>query len=588
MTMRRAMRHIAGGLAFAAALAVPSFAQQASDNVVPEPATGAETKQAVTASRHMVVAANPLAAQAGLDVLRKGGSAADALVTVQSVLGLVEPQSSGLGGGAFLVWYDAATGLVTTFDGRETAPAAATEALFLDGDGNPLPFFEAVVGGRSVGAPGVPRLMETIHRRAGRLDWAELFEPATMLARDGFDVSPRLAALISEDADRLGGEPAARTYFFDEDGKPLTEGARLTNLAYAETLETIAAGGANAFYEGPIADAIIAAVSGHVDNPGALSPDDLASYRVVERDPVCAVYRGFDVCGMGPPSSGALTVGQILGLVEPFDLATLGPDDPQSWRIVGDATRLAFADRNRYIADTDHVDMPKGLLDRPYLNDRSALLRRDNALPPEAVEAGEPPWDKAQLRQDGESHAQPATSHFVIVDDAGNIASMTSSIENAFGSRQMAAGFLLNNQLTDFSFLPHGPQGAIANRVEPGKRPRSSMSPTIVLRDGKPVFALGSPGGATIIPYVANAVIALIDWKLDIQQAVSMPHAVNAFGPYLLEAGTSAAGRAADLEALGYDSREVDLNSGLHGIALVDGVIVGGADPRREGVALGD
>ena len=571
---------LCGGLA--------AFAQQSSDAVAPEAATGSALVEPVTASRHMVVAANPLAAEAGLEMLRKGGSAADALVAVQTVLGLVEPQSSGLGGGAFLVWYDAARGSLTTLDGRETAPAAASGKLFVGEDGNALPFFDAVVGGRSVGVPGVPRLLEAIHRRAGKLDWKATLQPAIGLARDGFVVSPRLAALIAGDTDRLSAEAATASYFMDDRGLALAAGARLVNGDYARTLETLAERGADGFYTGAIAEAIVEAVRGHARNPGLLTLDDLAGYRVVEREPVCTSYRGLDVCGMGPPSSGALTIAQILGMVEPFDLAGLGPDDPQSLRITGDATRLAFADRNRYIADTDHVDMPGGLLDRDYLADRSRLLRRDTALQPEEVEAGLPPWDKAEHRIDGHDLAQPATSHFVIVDGDGNIASMTSSIENAFGSRQMVAGFLLNNQLTDFSFLPEGPQGAIANRVEPGKRPRSSMSPTIVLDDGKPVIAIGSPGGATIIPYVANALIALIDWKLDIHQALARPHAVNPFGPYLLEAGTQATDLSDDLSALGYDVRAVDLNSGLHGVILSAGRITGAADPRREGVAIGD
>jgi gamma-glutamyltranspeptidase/glutathione hydrolase len=291
---------------------------------------------------------------------------------------------------------------------------------------------------------------------------------------------------------------------------------------------------------------------------------------------------------MGPPSSGALTIGQILGMVEPFDIATLGRDDPESWRIIGDASRLAFADRERYIADSDFVSIPKGLLNADYLKARSALIRRPTALPKDEVKPGEPPWDKAELRIDGKAFDMPATSHFVIVDAEGNIASMTTSVENAFGSRQMAGGFILNNQLTDFSFAPEKDGAAVANRVEPGKRPRSSMAPTIVLKDGKPAYALGSPGGSSIIPYVATALIGLIDWKLDMQAAISMPHMLNRFGIYELEAGTDAEGFADDLQAQGYETKIGDQNSGLHGIAITPEGLVGGADPRREGVALGD
>ncbi|MCO5164388.1 MAG: gamma-glutamyltransferase [Mesorhizobium sp.] len=574
-------------LAVSLALPLAAQAQQATDTVAPEAATTAAPKATVHAERQMVVAANPLAAQAGLDALRAGGSAADAVVAVQTVLGLVEPQSSGLGGGAFLVWYDAATGKVTTFDGRETAPEAATPDLFLGADGKPLKFFDAVVGGRSVGTPGVVRLLGEVHGRYGKLDWAGLFEPAIRLSTDGFDVSPRLAALVADDADKLGAQPTTRDYFFPA-GKPIVAGDRLTNAAYAQTLATIAKDGPDAFYKGPIAEGIVQAVRDHQTNPGGISLEDLAAYAAIERPAVCAPYRGFEVCGMGPPSSGALAIGQILGLVEPFDIASLGPEDPESWRILGDATRLAFADRGRYVADADFVSIPKGLLNPEYLKGRSQLLRRPTALPDDQVQAGNPPWDKAELRRGGLSFEVPSTTHFVIVDAAGNIASVTSSIENGFGARLMSGGFLLNNQLTDFSFVAEEDGRALANRVEPGKRPRSSMSPTIVLKDGKPAFALGSPGGSNIIPYVAKTIVALVDWKMDIGQAIALPHLTNRFGTYDLEAGTSAVTLAKDLEALGYKTAEKEQNSGLHGISLSLAGIGGGADPRREGVAVGD
>ncbi|MCO5058766.1 MAG: gamma-glutamyltransferase [Rhizobiaceae bacterium] len=581
------MRRIAAAFLFAV-VAWPAIAQQATDEVAPEKATEVAAKEAVFAERQMVTAANPLAAQAGLEILRAGGSAADALVTVQTVLGLVEPQSSGIGGGAFLVYYDAASGSLTTIDGRETAPAAARPELFLDASGKPLGFFEAVVGGRSVGVPGVPALLQTIHDRHGVLDWASLLAPAVTMARDGFAVSPRLAALIAEDKGRLDGQTVARAYFYDAEGEPMAAGTLRRNPDYADTLEAIARDGAAAFYTGDIAADIVAAVRSHPTNPGLLEADDLAGYEAIEREAVCAPYRGYDVCGMGPPSSGALTVGQILGMVSHFDLGALGPEDPESWRIIGDATRLAFADRGRYMADSDFVSMPKGLLDTAYLESRAALIRRPTALPADEVQAGEPPWDKAELRIDGSSLEVPSTSHFVIVDKDGNIASMTSSVENAFGSRLMVRGFLLNNQLTDFSFSPEQDGEAVANRVEAGKRPRSSMSPTIILEDGTPAFALGSPGGSNIIPYVANAIIALVDWRMDIQQAISLPHLTNRFGRYDLEAGTNAEAFADDLAALGYDTRVTELNSGLHGVAFTADGLEGGADPRREGIAVGD
>jgi len=587
-----AVRKLAA-LAFLGALALPASAQQAADTVAPESRSAIEERKPVHATRQMVVAANPLAAQAGLDVLNAGGTAADAMVAVQTVLGLVEPQSSGLGGGAFLTWYDAKSGTVTTFDGRETAPTAATPELFLGPDGKPLDFFDAVIGGRSVGVPGVPRLLETVQKKYGKLDWAGLMEPAIALAEGGFALSPRLNRMITEDIGRLDTQPEARAYFYDASGSPLAAGAMLRNPDYAQTLKSIAQGGADAFYRGALAGKIVATVNGHPTNPGKLTLEDLAAYQVKERQAVCAPYRGYEVCGMGPPSSGALTIGLILGMVEPFDIATLGKDDPESWRIIGDASRLAFADRERYIADSDFVKIPKGLLDADYLKARSALVRRPTALPDAEVKAGEPPWDKAGLdaaepRIDGKAFDMPATSHFVIVDAEGNVASMTTSVENAFGSRQMAGGFILNNQLTDFSFAPEKDGATVANRVEPGKRPRSSMAPTIVLRQGKPVYALGSPGGSSIIPYVATVLIGLIDWKLDMQAAISMPHMLNRFGPYELEAGTGAEEFADDLEALGFKTKIGDQNSGLHGIAITPAGLTGGADPRREGVALGE
>jgi gamma-glutamyltranspeptidase/glutathione hydrolase len=516
--------------------------------------------------------------------LREGGSAADAMVAVQSVLGLVEPQSSGLGGGAFLVWYDAATGALTTLDGRETAPATATPTLF-QVDGEPMGFFDAVVGGLSVGTPGTPMLMEEAHRRWGRANWGGLFDDAIGLAEDGFAVSPRLATLVAGDADRLSVAPATAAYFLP-DGEPIAEGSTLVNPAYADTLRAIAAGGADAFYDGEIAEGIVATVRGAAQ-PGLLSMDDLEDYRVIERDAVCAPYRGAEVCGMGPPSSGALTVGQILSLIEPYDIAGLGPDSPEAWRLIGDASRLAFADRGRYMADSDFVPMPTaGLLDPDYMAERSELLSGDDALP--EVSPGSPPWDQAQLWADDASLELPSTSHISIVDADGNALSMTTTIENGFGSRLFTpGGFLLNNELTDFSFRTHDEGIPIANRVEPRKRPRSSMSPTIVMRDGLPELVIGSPGGSRIIGYVAKTIVAHMDWGMDVQQAIAMPHLVNRFGTYDLEEGTAAEAFAEPLAEMGYETNVRALTSGLHAIAVGD-TLRGGADPRREGVAIGE
>ena len=567
----------------------PAFAQQAADAVAPEGATETRSAERAEAKRFMVAAANPLASKAGRDVLAKGGNAIDAMVAVQAVLGLVEPQSSGLGGGAFLVYYDAASGKLTTFDGRETAPMAATPKLFLDGDGQPMKFMDAVVGGRSVGTPGTVRLLHDVHSRLGKSDWVGLFDPAIRLASEGFDVSPRLAGLVAAEGDKLKTHDGTTGYFFDETGAPLPAGTLLRNEPYAETLRAIAAGGADAFYAGPIAEAIVTTVREASGNPGVISLADLANYRIKEREPVCIVYRTLDICGMGPPASGAVAVGQILGILENFDLRALGPRNPESWRLIGDAQRLAFADRERYIADADFVPAPiKGLLSKDYLAERAALLDTDKALPADTVKAGEPEWDHALLFGDGEAIELPSTSHFSIVDGDGNVVSMTTTIENGFGSRLMTNGFLLNNELTDFSFKTHDAGMPVANRVGPGRRPRSSMSPTILMKDGKPLLAIGSPGGSQIIGYVAQALIAYIDWQMPVEEIVAMPHLVNRFGTYELEAGTWAEEMAGPLTALGYEVKPGEMTSGIQAIELTPDGLAASADPRREGVALGE
>lgn len=569
--------------------AASGSAQQASDTIAPERATGTAAATRAEAKQFMVAAANPLAVQAGRDVLAAGGSAIDAMVAVQTVLGLVEPQSSGLGGGAFLVYFDAATGELTTFDGRETAPAEATPKLFLDAAGQPLKFMDAVIGGRSVGTPGTVRLMEDVHRKYGRMEWASLFKPAEKLASEGFAVSPRLAKLIAADGDRLKTNEAARSYFFDASGAPLQAGTLLKNPAYAETLKAIASGGADAFYKGPIAEGIVQTVRGAEGNPGVLSLTDLASYRTKQRDPVCISYRALDVCGMGPPSSGAVAVSQILGIAENFDLRALGPQNPESWRVIGDAQRLAFADRERYLADPDFVPAPiKGLTSKDYLAKRAALLDDGKALAADAVKPGEPEWDHAFNYGIGEALDMPSTSHFVITDKDGNTVSMTTTIESGFGSRLMTGGFLLNNELTDFSFKTHDGSLPVANRVEPGKRPRSSMAPTIVMKDGKPLLAIGSPGGSQIIGYVAQALIAYIDWQMPVEQIVAQPHLINRFGTYDLEAGTAAEQFAEPLKAMGYEVKLSEMNSGLHVIEFTPDGLAGSADPRREGTAMGE
>ena len=582
-------------------LATCLSAQQASDQVMPETDTelavnfesistevakSLEAKakgEPVFAKNWMVSVANPHAAAAGARVLSEGGTAADAMVAVQAVLGLVEPQSSGIGGGAFLVWYDGKSGETTTLDGRETAPLAATPRLFQNEKGERLKFWDAVVGGRSVGVPGTPALMEAAHKKWGQNSWNSLFAEVIDLAENGFAVSPRLAALVARDAERLGRFSDTAEYFFPNE-QPLVEGDLLTNPAYADVMRRIAKDGAEVIYSGDIAKAIVDTVRGAEKNPGVLSLTDLQIYKVKERPAVCAPFRGHQVCGMGPPSSGALTVGQILGLINQFPQGF--SNDPQTLRLIGDASRLAFADRGRYMADSDFVPMPtQGLLAQDYLSERAKLLNGPDALT-EAV-PGNPEYSHASLWADDVSLELPSTSHISIVDRFGNALSMTTTIENSFGSRLMTHGFLLNNELTDFSFSSHRNGVPIANRVEPGKRPRSSMSPTIILKDGRPTLVIGSPGGSRIIGYVAEAIVAHIDWGMNIQAAVSIPHAINRFGTYDLEKGTSLEAMVAPLEGLGYKVNLRSLNSGLHAISIGENGLFGGADPRREGIAIG-
>ena len=531
----------------------------------------------------MVAAANPLAAQAGLEILRAGGSAVDAAIAASLVLNLVEPQSSGIGGGAFLLHYDGRSGDIAAYDGRETAPAAATPQLFLRPDGEPMDFWEAVVGGRSVGVPGLVRMFELAHAAHGRLPWARLFAPAIRLAEEGFAVSPRLHALIAGD-DYLMTDPAAAAYFHDPSGAPLAVGTRLHNPAFAETLRLLARDGADAFYTGPVAEAIVAAVHGAARNPGQLSLADLAGYTAKKRAPVCAPYRTWRVCGMPPPTSGGVAVLQILGILEGFDLPALAPDSAAAWHLIAEASRLAFADRNRFLADADFEPVPVGdLLDPAYLARRRALISPDASLG--EAQPGLPTQNGAMPVQ----HAPPSTSHLSVVDADGNAVSMTASIESAFGARLMAAGFMLNNELTDFSFRPEADGRPVANRVAPGKRPRSSMSPTLVLdARGKLALAVGSPGGSRIIGYVVKSLVAALDWGLDIQAAIDLPNVVNRNGATDVEEGEASSALAAGLAALGHEVTVRPLTSGLHGIAVAADGLTGGADPRREGVALGD
>ncbi|WP_239928712.1 gamma-glutamyltransferase [Photobacterium sanguinicancri] len=558
------------------------FASQTTDSIAPEAATGLQQQTLVKGTEWMVAAANPLASDAGAQMLRQGGNAIDAMIATQLVLGLVEPQSSGIGGGAFLVYWDAKKQAMTTFDGRETAPYAVTPILFQDNKGQPLKFFDAVVGGRSVGTPGTVKLLWHTHQRLGKLKWKDLFAPALKLAQKGFPVSPRLASLVEKDQEYLQRFAPTKAYFFNDDGTPIQAGQQLKNPEYAKTLRLIADQGATAFYHGQIAKDIVKTVRSVEENPGVLSAMDFATYQVKERPAVCAPYRQYSICGMGPPSSGALTLGQIMGMLSYYPLDKMGVSDVHSWRLLGDASRLAFADRGRYMADSDYVPMPtKGLLADDYIEERAKLLKGNQALT--KAEAGMPTWNYANTYAPDESIELPSTSHFTIVDKDRNVVSMTTTIENGFGSRLMVRGFLLNNELTDFSFRSHVDGIPIANRIEPGKRPRSSMAPTIVLEDGEPRLAVGSPGGSQIIGYVAKTLVGHLDWGLDLQQAINLPNMNNRFGAFELEQDTNAELWAPKLERLGFDVKIKPLNSGVQAIRIDGKNLIGAADPRREG-----
>lgn len=559
---------------------------RADDRPPPEIAGAAAPKAVATATRSMIVTANPLASEAGFAMLERGGSAVDAMIAAQLVLNLVEPQSSGIGGGAFLLHWDAQAGRLVTFDGRETAPAAVGPDLFLKPDGQPMALEEAIPGGRSVGVPGTLALLELAHRLHGRLPWAGLFQPAIDLAESGFPISARLASAIAESAEKLAAFPATRGYFLGPDGAPRPSGGTLRNPELAATFRTLAAEGSAPFYRGEIGAGIVAAVREAPVSPGAMTPADLAGYRVALRDPVCRPYRRYEVCGMGPPSSGGIAVLQILGLLEHFDMARLGPR-VDGVHVLLEASKLAFADRDLYLADIDFVPVPvAGLLDSAYLTARAQAIRLDAALP--KASAGNPPWRRAAELAPDRHDERPGTSHLDVIDAEGNAVSLTTTIESGFGSRLMTGGFLLNNELTDFSFLPSENGRPVANRVEPGKRPRSSMAPTMVFDEsGGPTLLLGSPGGSRIIGYVARTLVAILDWGMPPQAAIAMGHALNRNGPTELEPGTDMAGLADPLRARGHEVRLVEQSSGLHAIQRVGGLLISGVDPRREGAAVG-
>lgn len=568
-------------------LAAPARAQSntaSTADIAPEAATGRTPKHLVTAKRHMVVAAHPLAAEAGRVMLRAGGNALDAAIAAQLVLNVVEPQSSGIGGGGFLIHYDAKTKRMDAWDGRETAPAAATPERFLV-NGKPLRFADAVASGLSVGVPGVLAMLEAAHKVHGRLPWGALFAPALRLADDGFEISPRLADLIAADQ-LLWKDAAARALFYHADGKPMRAGEKFNNLELGRVLRAVSREGAKAFYQGDIAADIVAAVRAH-SRPGDLTEADLAAYQPKRREVLCTTYRTQRICGMPPPSSGAATVAMMLTMLERFPVAKMKPDSVDAVHLFAEAGRLAYADRDRYLADPDFVTLPLAqMLDRNYLAGRSALIRDDRSM------GTAQPGTFAGMQAFGADHtaALPATTQISIVDGEGNAVAFTSTIESAFGSRILVRGFLLNNQLTDFSLAPTTGGVAAANRVEPGKRPRSSMAPTLVFdAQGRLRHVLGSPGGSAIINYVAQALVGLIDWKLDAQAVTDLAHYGSRNRATELEAGTVAETLAPALKARGHAVQVLPLTSGTHVISVTPGKgLSGGADPRREGVALGD
>lgn len=606
----RSMRSVRA-LAHAAALLAVGLghAHGAADS--PEAASGYTAKAGVNAQSYAVAAANPLATQAGANILRAGGSAVDAAIAVQMVLGLVEPQSSGIAGGAFMLHFNGKQ--VQAYDGRETAPMAADDKLFLAASGKPLGFYDAVVGGRSVGTPGLLRMLEIAHNQHGRLPWSVLFQPAIALAEQGFKVSPRLHTLLKSET-YLKQDPVAAAYFYDDQGAAWPVGHLLQNPALGETLRRIATDGADAFYTGDIAQAVVDKVRQHPTNPGRLSRTDLDSYRALEREPLCFDYSAqraasaqqYRICGMPPPSSGAIAIGQILGILQNTNAAELplaqglapigGPAPSADWlHLYTEAARLAFADRGQYVADPAFVRPPAGqwtsLLEPSYLQERAQRIDPSpQGLSMQTATAGVP-------RNASTSYApmpeqiEYGTSHISIVDRYGNALAMTTTIEDAFGARQMVQGFLLNNQLSDFSFAPSDASGLpIANRVQPGKRPRSSMSPTLVFdkKTNQLRMSLGSPGGAVIIHYTAKVLYGMLHWGLSPQEAISLPNFASMNGPSLLEENRFPPFTLQALRQRGAEVREQALTSGLQALQIQADGIQGGADPRREGIVLGD
>lgn len=572
---------------FMAFVSFSGFAQstnQVREDREPEADTGKISKQAFESEEYMVVAANPYASWAGKQILEKGGSAIDAAVAIQAMLTLVEPQSSGIGGGAFILYWDNKNKKLHTFDGRETAPQQATPYIFIE-DGQTMRWIDAVVGGKSVGVPGVLKALEMAQQEFGKLQWRDLFDDTIDRARQGFTVSPRLEQLIKLDVHPGMNNFISTQNYFKPNGIPLKEGSNKKNEILANTLLKIAHHGTDYFYKGALAEKIAEAARTSVINPGFMSATDLSAYEAKKRAPICGEYRNKKICGMAPPSSGGISVFQILKMLEQHDLAKYGANSAEFVHLFSLSSALAFADRNMYIADTDFTNLPAvSLINSAYLSQRADLVSLDKAM--SKAEAGKP-YMNAKI---GDDHTPelPSTSHFSIIDKDGNAVSMTTSVEFMFGSGVMVEGFLLNNQLTDFSLAPSKNGYQALNRVEANKRPRSSMSPTMVFNEkGELELIVGSPGGSRIISYVAQTIINVVDFDMDIQEAINAPHATNRNDYTALEKGSVLPALQSELEKKGHNIRILDLNSGLHGIQIKEGKLIGGADPRREGVAVG-
>jgi gamma-glutamyltranspeptidase / glutathione hydrolase len=533
----------------------------------------------------VVSSADPRAAEAGREILRAGGSAADAAMAMMLALTVVEPQSSGIGGGGFILYHDAKSGLIGTIDGREKAPSSASPNLFLGADGKPMSFRDAVPGGRSVGIPGNISLMAETHRKWGKLKWAQLFQPAIRLAENGYDVTPRLAGVLNSVKGFWPDFPATQAIYW-QDGRPKRAGETVKNPALAALLRTVAAKGPKAFYSGRNAQAIIDAAGRSKRNPTVITKRDIAAYQATPREAVCTTYRVYKLCGMAPPSSGATTVFQILGMLERFDMKALGKDNPQSWHLIAEAMMLAYADREKYLGDPDFVQVPvAGLLDKGYIASRSTLISPTTSLA--KYEAGTPPG--AQPRTAAISGEVAGTTHFVAVDGAGSVATMTSTVEGLFGSQLVANGYVLNNELTDFTFAPDQDGAPVANRVEAGKRPLSSMSPTIVYdASGKPIFTVGAAGGKKIIMQVAKSLIAHLDWGLNAQEAVSAPNIYFGGDAVLVEANTPLAAMQGQIATFGRTVVSTELGGKANAAELTPEGWRGAADPRSDGVALGE